>query len=84
MSRKFEPDSERDSMTWSVKTGPLLLAQIENYFYAVFSRKLLKESFLASVIHSWQQFSARPAKIAKLLEKKSKCELGCKHIFCKL
>jgi hypothetical protein len=65
-------------MTWSVKTGPLLLAQIENYFYAVFSRKLLKESFLASVIHSWQQFSAKDlAKIAKLLEKKSKCGLGC-------
>jgi hypothetical protein len=60
-------------------------AQIVNYFYAVFSRKLLKEPFLASVIHSWQQFLARPiAKIAKLLEKKSKCDLGCKHIFCKL
>jgi hypothetical protein len=44
------------------------------YFYAAFCRKLLKESFLASISHSRQEFSARPGKTTQLLEKKYKCE----------
>jgi hypothetical protein len=35
---------------------------MENYFYVVFCRKLLKESFLASITYPWQEFSARPGK----------------------
>ncbi len=38
------------------------LHQIKNYFYAVFCRKLLKESLLPSITCPWQEFSARPGK----------------------
>jgi hypothetical protein len=40
----------------------IILPYIKNYFYAVFCRKLLKESFLASITYSCQEFSARPGK----------------------
>jgi hypothetical protein len=34
--------------------------KIENYFHAVFCRKLLKESFFANITQYWKEFSARP------------------------
>jgi hypothetical protein len=38
------------------------LHQIKNYFYAVFCRKLLKESLLPSITYPRQEFLARPGK----------------------
>jgi hypothetical protein len=40
----------------------------------LFCRKLLKESFLTNITHSWQEFSARPGKNNPAAGKKSKCE----------
>jgi hypothetical protein len=60
-------------MTWSVKTGSLLIAQIHGYLLGLKSIKTLTVGLQVLLILC-KNFRPDLAKTTQLLEKKSKCE----------